>query len=301
MADGPVVVTNLHVLADNPHVQITTNTGAVIPVLSMKGASDRDLAELAIKDDGYSYLEVAPNVSQIVQTGDAVITPGNSEGGQVVLNTSGKILGLGPERIEFDNPIYHGNSGGPVFHSKTGKVLGVVTEAVKVDVSDDLDKTSFASRNSAIGASMRYFGLRLDTVPSWVPVDASRFQVETTFLDQFDQASRALDSYLNAPDDDKPEDNLWRDNPNIVKANTNYFSQANGSDASTQLDALRQWLSSMYDVVNVNLDAIQDPKNFYSFDQEQARNEIAYRKALKAELDVRSDNLSQLASLPRKD
>jgi hypothetical protein len=147
---------------------------------------------------------------------------------------------------------------------------------------------------------MRYFGLRLDTVTSWLPLDAQRFQTETTFLDQFDKANHALDSYLNAPDDNKPEDNTWRDNPAIVKANNDYFTQANGSDASTQLDALRQWLSKMYDIAGVNLDAIQDPKNFYSFDQEQARNEAAYRKALKAELDTRNDNLSQLASLPRK-
>jgi hypothetical protein len=299
-ADGPVVVTNLHVLANNPNLKITTNTGAIIPVLSMRGAADRDLAELAIKDAEYSYLDVAPDISQTIQPGDEVITPGNSEGGEVVLNTTGKILGIGPERIEIDNPIYHGNSGGPIFHTKSGKVVGVVTEAVKVDTSDELDKTSFASRNSAITAGMRYFGLRLDTVPSWLPVDAQRFQTETTFLDQFDKANHALDSYLNAPNDDKPEDNTWRNNPDIVKANTSYFGQANGGDAATQMDALRQWLADMYDIANINMDAIQNPRNFYSFDQEEARNDIEFRKALKTELDGQSANLSQLASLPRK-
>ena len=47
MADGPVVVTNIHVIANNPNLKITTNTGAVIPMLSAKGASDRDLAQLS--------------------------------------------------------------------------------------------------------------------------------------------------------------------------------------------------------------------------------------------------------------
>ena len=74
----------------------------------------------------------------------------------------------------------------------------------------------------------------------------------------------------------------------------------NGGDASTQMDALPQWLADMYDITNVNMDAIQNPLNFYPFDQEQARNEIAFRKALKAELDGQSENLSRLASMPRK-
>ena len=165
------MVTNIHVIANNPNLKITTNTGAFITMVSAKGASDRDLAMLSIKDGPYSYLDVSTDISQTVQPGDDVITPGNSQGGEVMLNTAGKVLGIGPERIEIDNPIYHGNSGGPVFHVKSSKVLGVVTEATKVDVSNDLDKASFASRSSAISGTMRYFGLRLDTVSEWVPID----------------------------------------------------------------------------------------------------------------------------------
>ena len=96
---------------------------------------------------------------------------------------------------------------------------------MKVDTTDELDKASFANRASAIGHSMRYFGLRLDTVSAWVALDFRRFQNESIFLDQFDERTRALDSYLNAPDDKKPEDNLWRKDEKIVKANNNYFEQ----------------------------------------------------------------------------
>jgi S1-C subfamily serine protease len=296
---GPAVVTNLHVIANNPNLKITTNTGALVTVLSEKGASDRDLALLAIKDANYSYLEMAPDISQIVQPGDEVITPGNSEGGEVMLNTAGKVLGIGPERIEFDNPIYHGNSGGPVFHVKSGKVLGVVTEATKVDVSDELDKASFASRNSAISGSMRYFGLRLDTVSAWVPVDSQRFQVESAFLDQFDKRSRCLDCYINAPDDNKPEDTLWQDDPKIVKANNDCFDQRSGADTSQQMDAITVLWSEISDIADTDMDAIQNPSNFYSFDQQRAKDEIAYRKALKTELNEINNNVSRLGGLPR--
>jgi hypothetical protein len=308
MPDGPAVVTNLHVLASNPNVRILTNTGAQITTLGMKGASDRDLALLAIKDDHYSYLDLDANLSGDVHPGDDIITPGNSQGGEVVLDTHGTVVGVGPDRVEFTNPIYHGNSGGPVFHSKTGKVLGVVTEATKVDTSNELDKTSFGSRDSAITGSMRYFGLRLDTVPKWETYDPVEFQTETTFLDQFHAQSRRLDSYLNssarndaqandADENARPSSTFYLTDDKIVKAHTDFMQQANGGDGSERLDAFRAWLFTMDNIADTNLAAIQNPNNFYSFEQQRARQELAYRQALKKELDSFNDDISRAESL----
>jgi hypothetical protein len=299
-ADGPTVVTNLHVISDNPNLKITTNTGRQITLLSLKGASDRDLAMFAIQDQNYSYLPLSPDISGIAQPGDEVITPGNSEGGEVMLNTKGKLLGIGPVRIEFDNPIYHGNSGGPVFHTKSGQVLGVVTEAMKVVHEDDLDKTSFASRNSAIAGSMRYFGLRIDTVPKWEPYDLQRFQGETALLGRFDKRNRCLDSYLNTPHDYKPDSILYREDADIVKANAAYFSQSDGGDTSQRMDALRELLGDLNSFADADLDVIQQVDGFYSFDQQRARDELAYRQALKKELDELGNNTSLMSNLPRR-
>ena len=299
MPDGPVVMTNIHVISNNPNLKITTNSGALISIVSYKGATDRDLAMISIKDGDYKYLDLATDVSATVQPGDEVVTPGNSEGGGVMLNTGGKVLGIGPDRIEFDNPIYHGNSGGPVFHVKSGKVIGIVTEVVKVDTSDAVDKASFANRASAIGRSMRYFGLRLDNVPGWEAYDWRRFLNETAFLDQFDLRSRCLDCYINAPDDNTPEDTLWQKDDKIVQANSGYFDQANGADTEQKLDAARVMWSSISDIAGTDMDAIQDPNNFYSFDRQRAKDETAYRKALKAELDQINTNVTRLGSLPR--
>jgi hypothetical protein len=299
-ADGPSVVTNLHVISDNPNLRITTNTGQQITVLSLKGASDRDLAMFAIKDQNYSYLPLSPDISAIAQPGDEVVTPGNSEGGEVMLNTKGKLLGIGPVRIEFDNPIYHGNSGGPVLHTQSGQVLGVVTEAMKVVHEDDLDKTSFASRNSAIAGSMRYFGLRLDTVPKWEPYDLQRFEDETALLGRFDKRNRCLDSYLNTPHDYKPDSILYREDADIVKANAAYFSQSDGGDTSQRMDALRELLGDLNSFADADMDVIQQLDGFYSFDQQRARDELAYRKALKKELDELGNNTGYLSNLPRR-
>jgi S1-C subfamily serine protease len=299
-ADGPAVMTNIHVISNNPNLKITTNTGSLITVLSVKGADDRDMVMMLIKDNKYSYLTLATDVSGTVQPGDAVITPGNSEGGEVMLNTAGKVLGIGPDRIEFDNPIYHGNSGGPVFHVKSGTVIGIVTEGMKVDNTDDLDKASFANRNSAIGHTMRYFGFRIDNVPNWEVYDWRRFQNETAFLDAFEHRNRCLDNFLNAPNDTKPEDLVWEEDDKIMKANSDFFDQAAGSDSSQRMDATRVMWSEFNDIANLDMDAIQNPNNFYSFDRQRAKEAIAYRKALRVELNQISDNVSKLGSMPRQ-
>ena len=309
-ADGPVVVTNIHVISNNPNLKITTNTGAPITILSYKGATDRDMAMIAIKDGPFKYLDLATDVSGTVQPGDEVITPGNSEGGGVMLNTDGKVLGIGPDRVEFDNPIYHGNSGGPVIHVKSGKVIGIVTEGVKVDVSDELDKASFASRNSAISGSMRYFGFRLDNVPGWEAYDWRGFQAETAFLDQFDKRNRCLDSYfslLNASaskkdqsNEDTEDANLFRTDPRIMKAIETCFQQITGdADISQRDQAVRELVADLNAITDTDMDAIQNPNNFYSFDRQRAKEEIAYRKALKTWLNTLGDNVNLESSLPR--
>jgi hypothetical protein len=309
--DGPAVVTNLHVIGNNPNLKITTNTGALITVLSTKGASDRDMALLAIQDQGYSYLDMATEISRVAQPGDDIITPGNSEGGEVMLNTGGKILGIGPDRIEIDNPIYHGNSGGPIFHVKSGKVLGVVTEAMKVVNADDLDKASFASRNSAISGSMRYFGLRMDTVSEWIPIEARRFAIETAFLDQFHQQSLRIDSYLNGNSQNQGGDasadgssgsdaaKLYLTDDKIMKANARFLEQVSGADTEQRIDALRGLAFDLQGIVDLDVDQIKNPNNFYPFDLERAREELAYRNALKTELDSIGNDIQRLGSLPR--
>jgi hypothetical protein len=283
MPEGPCVVTNIHVLANNPNIRVLTNTGAQITTLGLKGASDRDLAIFSIKDLGYSYLNLNTDITGTVQTGDDVITPGNSQGGEVVLDTHGTVLGVGPQRIEFSNHIYH--------------------------TTNDLDKASFASRSSAITGSMRYFGLRIDTVPQWETYDLPRFQNETAFLDQFHEQSRRLDSYLNSSDKTDsqatsqgdpsapPDSKLYLTDSNIVKAHSDFMQQANGADAAQRLDAFRGWLFALQGVVDKDLEAIQNPNNFYLFDRQRAHEETLYRKALKTELDSFGDDISRAESL----
>jgi S1-C subfamily serine protease len=300
-ADGPAIITNQHVLANNPHLHIQTTSGVELTPTGMKGATDRDLAMLTIADGPYTYLPLVTNLPSAVQPNDNVMTPGNSQGGDVVLSTPGQLVAVGPDRVEINNPIYHGNSGGPVFHVKTGTVIGVVTEAMDVDLSSDLDKTSFASRDSAIKTTKRYFALRLDTVPKWENIDLRQFENETAFLDNFEQQSERLDSFLNSKQDSGQSDDskLYEKDDRIMTAWQSFKQRADGQDTGGRIDALRQLSFDLGAVADRDLTAIQSPGNFYSFNQQTAKEEADYRAALKKELEDFSSDVNRISDLPR--
>jgi hypothetical protein len=294
-------VTNQHVIAANPHIQITTSAGAVVKPTGLQGAGDRDLAIIPIQDNNYSYLEMATDVGSTVQVGDLVITPGNSQGGGVMLNTTGAVLALGPQKVEISNPVYHGNSGGPIFHLKSGKVIGVVTEGLKVDTSDALDQASFQNRNSAIQGAVRYFGLRLDTVANWQNYTWARFENETEFLREFHERSMCLDSYLNTGINDNSEwGTYYTHDEKIKEANQAIADMDAGGDTSTRIDTARNLVFSLGGLADTDMDQIQQPSNFYSFDGIRTKDEIAYRQYLKKEIDQMGDNVERLGGLARR-
>jgi hypothetical protein len=305
-ADGLVVVTNQHVAAANPNLKILTSSGKPVQILSIKGASDRDLIMFAVQDDHDSYLDLCADVEHTVTTGDHVLTPGNGEGGEVVLTTAGTVLGIGPDKIEVTNPVYHGNSGGPIIHLDSGQVVGVITEATKIRMTNEVDQASFANSNSAISGTMRYFGLRVDSVPKWEPYDWSRFLQETTFLKQFRLASRCLDSLLNGaryerakltstdPNEGMPNSSFYRQDESLGESFDQFKQASLDGDKSERLDQQREFLMDLQGFAAKDMDAIQNPANFYSFDHLRAKQEIAYRNALKAELDSMGDKISDL-------
>jgi len=298
MPDGPAVITNLHVLSGNPHFHVMTSDGREIPILSLKGASDRDLALLGIQDDHYHYLDLATDDTTDTQTGDEVITPGNSEGGEVTLDTAGKVLGLGPDRIEISNPIYHGNSGGPVVEKATGKVLGVVTFAMTRPPTDVMDQASRANPGSAITSDVRYFGLRLDTVSQWEPYAMEEFAVQTNFLENFHENSVCLDSILNGVRYEKagltskgaPDSKYFMHNQELAAEINPHL--IDDPEHAAFIEDVRVAILDILQFGQRDLDSIQNARNFYSFEWQRAKEEAAYRKALMKEAQAVNDKIN---------
>jgi len=306
--DGTFVVTHLHLLAANPNVKIFTNSGTPITTLAVKGAVDRDLALFTIKDDHYNTLPLPTDDATSVQPGDQVIIPDIGQQAEVLLGRPGRVIGVGPERIDFENGMGPGSSGAPVIHVKSGNVLALVTAEKRADVSDDLAKAWPANPAPGSARIIPYFGLRLSGVQGWETYDWSRFLAETLFLKQFHQDTRCLDSYLNGrhhrmrseDDDNRPPDNQYfLNNAKLRKANDSYAQMSSGADQNQRLDAAKELLFDLEGVADTGVSTLQGMNNLYAFNRVWAQEEMAYRKALKNELNDLSDNIVRLDNIAR--
>ena len=88
-----------------------------------------------------------------VNVGDKVFIFGNSDANDVITTIEGKVLGVGPTKIEVDAKFVPGNSGGPVFN-ENGQIIGIVSYIHTPKKTSLNYGTVFSER--------RYFIARLD-------------------------------------------------------------------------------------------------------------------------------------------
>lgn len=297
---GLVVITNLSLISDNPRLDLITEAGSEMKMTSVQGAPDRDLVMIGVVDDAYAKLEAATDLASAVQAGDTVLT--STDGSAVTPPPrTAQVITLTPQRIDLDGFPNHGDNGGPILEAKSGQVIAVVASAPRLQSTTDLDKMPFPNRETMATNSTSYFGLRLDTVTNWETYDWKRLAIETEFLDEFHQRSRCLDSYLNGRNNDnRPIGKLWQSDDKIKTANDNFLQASAGGDSEQRMDSLRSLIFELSDVAGTDLDQIQQPSNFYTYDQQRARDEIAYRQGLKNELDYFSNNVNRFNGVARR-
>lgn len=152
----PYVATNQHVLAAGNQLIIRTTSGEALIPQKFFAATNADitLIQCASVPAGITPLEIAKLPDSSIHQGDPVIIPGNSKGDGVITQTPGKLLAVGPQRVEVDNPVYPGNSGSPIIHLSSKNVIGVLTEAELVTLNQ-FEKASFRSKNSTIKSEIR--------------------------------------------------------------------------------------------------------------------------------------------------
>jgi hypothetical protein len=152
--------TNAHVLSGNSRFRAQMLDGKEIPNGKLGIAKGRDIAVMEVK--GYTDgIEVMDDVERNATIGDDVVVLGNSLGGQVVTEITGKITGIGPEFVEVDAKFVKGNSGCPVIHVKSGKVVGIATYAVPIRMNPIAKDSKFAN------VEFRRLCYRFDTVNEW--------------------------------------------------------------------------------------------------------------------------------------
>jgi len=141
-------------------------------------AVGHDIILLEVQEGG-NGMPIIESFENEVAVNDSIAVSGNTGGSDVVTLINGKVVGIGPNRIEISAEIEHGNSGSPILHLPTGKVIGVATYATKDELLSGEKK-------------VRRFGYRLDTVKQWQPVDWGRFYAEADKLEKIQSTTEEL-------------------------------------------------------------------------------------------------------------
>lgn len=175
-----VIITTPHttasgfVMQQDQRLYLITNEHVIRggrPKLSLLNGQNLEWSQLEVADD-YDLVRLELEISELpsliisgseASIGQEVFVFGNSDGGGVATSLTGKVLGVGPDRIEIDAAFVQGNSGSPVLGAD-GRILGVATYATL-----DNDPKQWIKRGSRFGG-VRRFGLRIDNI-KWVRLD----------------------------------------------------------------------------------------------------------------------------------
>ncbi|HWB60302.1 MAG TPA: serine protease [Chthoniobacteraceae bacterium] len=196
------LVTNAHVAAGVHDATFKTLNDTTVRGGVSSLAVGRDLFCVAVATGGQP-LPVMDDMAQNAAIGDEVVVLGNAEGQGVVNLITGRITGIGPDRVEVDAPFVPGSSGSPIIHLKSGKVIGVATYmAIKY-----LDP---ATQEILPHPIVRRFGFRLDNVKQWQMVDTKAFAAQAAEMENIETLTEDLygvcEGIANGMEDVTPED-----------------------------------------------------------------------------------------------
>jgi S1-C subfamily serine protease len=161
------IYTNAHVLAGNRQLKITSVNGQSFSNFRFietapDGYDNGDLVRLALSEAPDKALRLAAS-DKIPKIEDAIWALGNGQGSGVVRPLEGKLVSIGPTRLEISSNIVKGDSGGPLLNADFN-VLGVSSFGnYRVDVW--LSNTELNRR----------FALRPGAVRSWDKFDSVDF------------------------------------------------------------------------------------------------------------------------------
>lgn len=188
--------TNAHVAAGMKRPVFTLLDGSRLTPIAIEAAASHDIMRFALKETPAQAMEIAIGVDQLVRIDDEVIVYGNSGGGGVVTSLPGKIVGIGPDRIEVSSAFIPGNSGSPIIHLPTGRVLGVATYLTK--------KHEEYGENGGPSNVIHRYGYRLDSVKRWEPVNWQAFQVEADRVEKISQLTEDIFNFLESVQKRRP-------------------------------------------------------------------------------------------------
>jgi hypothetical protein len=163
------VYSNLHILTGNRGIKILDNNGTQYKVKKIECASDRDLVRITLKRQLESHLTIAEKLN----INEPISVCGNAGGEGVVRPVFGKVLGVGPDKIETDAGFIPGHSGSPMVNSDN-QVMGIASYI-------SIPTTNIINQDTPFTETRR-IGYRVDNVPGWIPISAGWFVKESQKL-----------------------------------------------------------------------------------------------------------------------
>lgn len=178
------VVTNQHVVAGNAEAKFTLLDQSPIRTGQAAAAVGHDIMTFALLSDTKA-MEMMTDVEKNAAIGDDVAVLGNSNGDRVIAPIAGKLLGIGPDRVEVSAEFVTGNSGSPIIHLKSGKVIAIATYATvrRIDSITGRPKEP---------PEVKRFGFRLDSVKQWQPVAWPAYTAEFRTLEKIEARTLEL-------------------------------------------------------------------------------------------------------------
>lgn len=277
------LVTNMHVISGQSSIKAKTMDGSDVQITGIFGAQDADIALLKLATVPATFFEAEESVNTANKTGDPILIPGNSLGGGTILQTEGKIVAIGPVKIEHDAPTFHGNSGSPILSTSNWKVLGVDTESITVSMSDQSDSASANNAGSQIKSSVRLFGYRLDSVPQWQAIEWGRFAQQSKRLEDADALVSAVHAVL------KRDLSGWKKHPSVNAAMTGLKEQVSKpriSAAEVTAKVETVVLNFRNALKKIETDAIESKRTCYGYISLRYQALGEYAKALREFIDA---------------
>ena len=180
------LLTNEHITRSGFPLTAQLLNGAKLTLQALEIADNLDLARFKIGNTNLPALKAArPGYS----IDDEVRVFGNSGGQGVATLLRGKILGIGPDRVEVSAEFIQGNSGSPIV-LRDGRVLAVATYVIRTD-----DPRDWVGRGTRFNQARR-FGLRPDAA-KWVLLKESDYTAQTEALEDLRTFSEDLHVLVN--------------------------------------------------------------------------------------------------------
>jgi hypothetical protein len=264
-----MLVTNAHVLAGLKTPTFTLLDRTRLQVGPAAIAVGHDLVVLSVVEGG-TGMPVVGSLDTEAAVGNAIVVLGNPGGADVITPLTGDLIGIGPNRVEIDALIEHGNSGSPIVQLAGGKVIGVATYALENDLLSGEKK-------------VRRFGYRLDSVQKWQPIDWTRFYREADLLEKMETTSSELELAFDELKTPTKRSNARQrkyayETPAIRSALDNFYTTM-AQENSNRDRAVRNLLASLQSASQGDLAAAK-PTFTYDFFRRQFENTAVEREEI---------------------